>query len=86
MRAADGLWEHAQARWNALREMIGFGDALATLPPWLAPPLAVGSLLALAVLAGIGVAALGLLLTVLLAAHLLLDQVFGLRIDVALPR
>lgn len=84
--SAAGLWEQVQASWNDLRGLIGFGDALAGLPGWLAPPLALGSLLALAVLAGLGVAALGLLLTVLLAAHVLLEQVFGVRVDVALPQ
>ena len=86
LASAAGLWEQASARWDDLRGLIGFGDALAALPSWLAPPLALASLLAIAVLAGIGLAALGLLLTVLLAVHLLLDQVFGVRVDVALPR
>jgi hypothetical protein len=87
MAPSDGrLWEQARARWDDLRDRIGFGDGLAGLPGWLAPPLALGSLLALAILAGIGLAALGMLLTVLLAAHVLLERVFGLRIDVALPR
>ena len=84
--SASGLWEQAQDRWNDLRGLIGFGDTLAGLPGWLAPPLALGSLLALAVLAGLGVVALGLLLTVLLATHLLLEQVFGVRVAVVPPR
>jgi hypothetical protein len=84
--SASSVWEQASGRWNDLRGLIGFGDALAALPSWLAPPLALASLLALAVLAGVGLAALGLLLTVLLAVHLILDQVFGVRVDVALPR
>ena len=56
MRASTthGVWEQAQARWSDWRALIGFGDALAGLPGWLAPPLALGSLLALAVLAGLG--------------------------------
>lgn len=83
MAGPAGLWEQASAGWDDLRGLIGFGDALAGLPSWLAPPLALGALLALAVLGGIGLAALGLLLTVLLAMHLLLDQVFGVRVGVA---
>lgn len=86
MATATDLWEQANARWEALRGLIGFGDALSALPSWMAPPLALGSLLALVVLAGIGLAALGLLLTVLLAVHLLLDQVFGVHLELALPR
>jgi hypothetical protein len=84
--SASGLWEQASGRWNDLRGLIGFGDALAALPGWLAPPLALASLLALIVLSGIGLAALGLLLTALLAVHLILDQVFGVRLAVAVPR
>lgn len=86
MQAASGLWEQASAHWDVLRGLIGFGDALAMLPSWMAPPLALGSLLVLVVLAGIGLAALGLLLTVLLTVHLLLDQVFGIHVELALPR
>jgi hypothetical protein len=86
MQTAAGLWEQASARWDHLRGLIGFGDALAALPSWMAPPLALASLLALVVLAGIGLAALGLLLTVLLAVHLLLDRVFGVQLELALPR
>jgi hypothetical protein len=81
-----GLWEQARTRWDDLRGLIGFGDALAGLPEWLAPPLALGALLALAILAGIGVAALGALVIALLAATMLLERVFGVRVDVALPR
>lgn len=86
MPTAAGLWERASAHWADLRGLIGFGDALAALPSWMAPPLALGSLLALVILSGIGLAALGLLLTVLLAVHVLLDQVFGVHLEFALPR
>jgi hypothetical protein len=47
----------------------------------MAPALAVGSLLALVILSGIALAALGVLLTTLLAAALLLDRVFGVRVE-----
>jgi len=80
--AAD-LWGQVSARWGDLRDLVGFSDALGALPPWLAPPLAIASLLALVALAGVSLAAMGLLLTSLLAAHLLLQQVFGLSIDLA---
>lgn len=78
-----GSYEQAADGWTGLRGLIGFGDALAVLPNWLAAPFALASLLALAVLGGVGLAALGLLLTVLLAMYLLLDQVFGVRVAVA---
>jgi hypothetical protein len=83
--AAD-FWKQVRARWADLRGLIGFGDSLAALPSWMAPPLALASLLALVVLSGIGLAALGVLLTVLLAVYLLLDRVFGLHLELALPR
>lgn len=80
---AAGLWRDAAARWDHLRGLIGFGDGLSALPPWLAPPLALAALLALTALAGVSLVALGVLLTTLLAAHLLLQQVFGVSIALA---
>ncbi len=80
---AAGLWRQVSAGWDDVRDLVGFSEALAGLPPWLAPPLAIVSLLALAALAGLSLAAMGLLLTTLLAAHLLLQQIFGLSIDLA---
>lgn len=80
---AAGLWRDVAARWDDLRGLIGFRDGLAALPPWLAPPLALASLLALAVLAGVSLVAMGVLLTTLLAAHMLLQQVFGVSIALA---
>lgn len=85
-RAATGLWEQAAAGWAALRERIGFGGALASLPGWMAPLLALGGVLALALLAGIALSALSTLIAALLTAHLLLAHLFGVRIELALPR
>lgn len=77
------LWRQIGAQWQDLRRTVGFGDALAALPGWMAPALAVGSLLALVILSGIALAALGILLTTLLAAALLLERVFGVRVELA---
>lgn len=75
-----GLWRELGAQWDELRRVVGFGEALASWPTWLAPALAVGALLALVVLSGVALVALGALLTTLLAAALLLEQVFGVQI------
>jgi len=86
MRTADGIggmWALLGTQWGALRRVVGFADALAAWPPWLAPPLAIATLLALIALSGIALAALGGLLTSLLAAALLLDYVFGVRVQLA---
>ncbi len=79
-RLGADLWRQLGAQWQDLQRSIGFGDALALLPNWLAPLLAIGSLLALAILAGIALASLGVLLTTLLVATLLLERVFGVNI------
>lgn len=83
---AARLWAQAAAGWAELRERIAFGPALADLPAWLAPVSALAALLALALLAGIALAALSTLVATLLTAHLLLTQVFGIRVELAVPR
>ena len=49
----------------------------------MAPALALGALLALALSAGVALLSLGALLTALLVAHLLLDRVFGVTVALA---
>ncbi len=75
------LWRQLGAQWFDLRDRIGFGERLALLPSWMAPALAVGALLSLVVLSGIALASLGVLLTTLFVAALLLESVFGLRVE-----
>jgi len=87
MSAAFGadLWHALAAQWRDLRRVVTFSDTLSALPAWLAPGLALGSLLALVVLSGVALAALGALLTAVLAAALVLEGVFGVRVAVSLP-
>lgn len=80
------LWRQLGDQWAELRRVVGFSAPFAALPPWMAPAIALGALLALVVVSGIALAALGVLLTALLVAHLLLQQVFGVTVELAPPR
>jgi hypothetical protein len=80
------LWSQLAEQLGELRRIIGFSAPLTSLPPWMAPGLALGALLALALAAGIALLSLGALLTALLVAHLLLDRVFGISVAVIPPR
>ena len=80
------LWRALADQWGELRRVLAFSAPLGGLPPWMAPALALGAILALALAAGIALVSLGALLTALLVAHLLLDRVFGLSVAVAIPR
>jgi hypothetical protein len=79
-------WRELSARWDVLRRIVGFTTPLTTLPTWMAPGLALGALLSLALAAGIALLSLGALLTALLVAHLLLDRVFGISVALVAPR
>jgi hypothetical protein len=75
------LWREFSGRpWASLPRVVGFSFPLTALPAWMAPALALGALLALAVAAGIALASLGSLLSALLIAHLLLERVFGITV------
>jgi len=80
------LWSELGTQWSALRRNVGFADGLAVLPAWMAPAAALGALLALVVLSGVALAALGVLLTALLTAALLLEYAFGITIGVVAAR
>jgi hypothetical protein len=80
------MWHELAEQWNALRRVVGFSAPLSSLPGWMAPGLALGALLGLALAAGVALLSLGALLTALLVAHLLLDRVFGITVALAPPR
>ena len=82
---AAEMWRQLADRWAHLRRVVGFSAPLGGLPSWMAPGLAVGALLGLALSAGVALLSLGALLTALLVAHLLLDRVFGISVAVARP-
>jgi len=79
------VWRDFGTYWDALRRVVGFAPPFNALPAWMAPGLALGSLLALALAAGVALLSLGALLTALLVAYLLLDRVFGINVAVAAP-
>ena len=79
------LWQEFAEQWDELRRVIGFSAPLTNLPGWMAPGLALGALLALALAAGIALLSLSGLLAALLVAHLVLDRVFGVTIALAPP-
>ena len=66
--------------WRGLQP-LGFWQPIMILPPWAAPAVAIGALLALAALCGIAVLSIATLLAALLTAHLLLERVFGVSVD-----
>jgi hypothetical protein len=80
------LWSGLVDQWEQLRRVVAFSGPLTTLPGWMAPGLAIGALLALALSAGIALMSLGTMLTALLVAYLLLDRVFGVSVALVAPR
>jgi hypothetical protein len=85
---ADGAtwWRALGDGWGELRRVVEFWQPLPALPSWTAPALALTAILALVALSGVALAALGVLLTSLLAAYLLLDRVFGVSVALMPPR
>lgn len=79
------LWRDAAAQWRDLRERVGFWQPISGVPPWMAPAIAIGALIALALAAGLALASVATLLTALFIAHLVLTEVFGVSLALASP-
>lgn len=75
------LWAQLATRWDTIRRQTALWLPASTGPVWAAPLVALGALLALAVLAGLSILSLGVLLTSLIAAHLVLERVLGISIE-----
>jgi len=71
--------------WRALERTLSFWGPTPDLPSWLAPAVALASLLGLVLLSGISLASLGTLLTSMLFALILLESVFGVTLQIAPP-
>jgi hypothetical protein len=84
--AAHQIWSELESRWRQLRRSVAFWGPTVELPSWTAPAVAIGALIALALVSGIALVSLGVLLTALLTAHLLLDRIFGVSVGMAPPR
>jgi len=79
-------WEDLFAGWEEARRVTALWQpTFRTGSPWLAPGVALGALLALIALSGISLLALGVLLTALLAAYLIINNVFGVSIELMVP-
>ena len=85
-KAAHQIWSELESRWRQLRRLVAFWGPVVELPSWTAPALAVGALIALALVSGVALVSLGVFLTALLTAHLLLDRILGVSVGVAPPR
>jgi hypothetical protein len=88
MQSMDPLgawWRDTLFQWGELTRRLAFWAPTVPAPRWLAPAVALGALLALALAAGIAITALAALIAALLVAHLLLTQVFGVSFDTRLP-
>jgi len=78
------LLERAVAGAVAARRLIAFWGPVTTMPVLMAPLLAVGSVVTLALLTGVAVGALSTLIVTLVVLYLVLTEVFGVTIDVNL--
>ena len=76
------LWRQLAARLTEARRLAaGWGPAI-EVPGWLSPAVTLGAVLGLVIASGVAVASLGVFLTALLAAFVLLENVFGLSLTV----
>jgi hypothetical protein len=81
--AAERIWRDLSGQWEELRRVLSFWGPLTPVPAWMAPPVAIGALLGLILLSGVALVSMGVLLTALLTAHLLLEQVLGVSVTAA---
>lgn len=79
------MWREFSGHWETARRLIMLWGPMVAGPWWLAPALALSSILALVLVSGVALLSLGTLLTALLTAHLLLENVFGVSVSIV-PR
>jgi len=78
------LFEHAFAGAAAARQFLAFWGPVIDARTLVAPLLAIASVLALALLSGVAVSALSTLVFALAALYLILTEVFGVSVDLAI--
>lgn len=81
----ESFWREAAAHLGELRRFVGLWGPPLQVPDWMAPAVALGALLALAVAAGVAVVSIATLLSALLAAHLVLTEILGVSFVVTVP-
>lgn len=78
------LLERARYGWSGAQQFVAIWSPVIRTPDLIAPFLAIASVLSVALLSGIAVAALSTLIVALAALHILLTQVLGLSIEIEL--
>jgi hypothetical protein len=78
-------WDELFGTWKEAGRVTALWQPTLPAAPWLVPAVAVGALIALVILSGVSLFALGVLLTALLASYLIIAGVFGVSIEIA-PR
>jgi hypothetical protein len=81
----DTIWREAAANVRELRRLVGVWGSPLPVPDWMAPAVAFGALLTLALAAGVALASIATLLSALLAAHLVLTEILGISLVVTVP-
>lgn len=76
------LIEDTLAALTVARRVMAFWGPVTSVPALLGPFVAIGSVLALALLSGVAVSSLSVFIVALVALYLVLTEVFGVAIDV----
>jgi hypothetical protein len=77
------LIERLRYGWSGAQTFLAIWAPIAPIPNLIAPFLAIASVISVALLAGVAVAALSTLLIALAALHVIITQVLGLSIEIA---
>jgi len=85
LAALDDVAGALRDGWSTVQRLAGFWGPVVPLSAPVQALATIGTVLALVLTTGIALTSLALLLTSLLFAYLLLTQVFGVEIAVALP-
>jgi len=78
------LIQRARYGWDGAQRFFAIWAPIAPMPDLITPFLAIASVISVALLAGVAIAALSTLLVALAALHLLITQVLGLSIEVVI--
>lgn len=78
------LLERLHYGWSGTQQFFAIWAPIAPLPNPIAPFLAIVSVLTVALLSGVAIAALSTLIIALAALHVILTQVLGLSIEISI--
>ena len=81
----DRILRELSSGAKEFRRLIAFWAPNPRVPDWMAPGVALGGLLALVLVSGVALVSVGVLLTALLVAHLLLTELFGVSVALGPP-